>query len=949
MPNTADAGLFAGQVGSTRRRRTTVWCGSCGAWYGAKTYSSINASDAPTLAAQFSHDGFAGIHTVRCPRCGDEYVVEAPLVIHVPSRRRLVLVIPDSLRHIALQARADLLRDVADDPGDVLPDYALEPALAVGALGLSVLLSDSDGGAQGGFVYEGGAPPLEDFEPRVVSGAWDSKSTAAPETANVPIGEPEVVEPPFGDRASEHGAVEAEVEVEVEPGDSAVRLFDIGEAEVPRVDAAADARAAMDRTQPADAIDLEEAFARTSANRRSFAEIEAELDAELDAEFGEVNDAIESGDEIDAVASIDAPVDIPAVASIDAPVDVHTIPPAGDSSTSNETSSVPAEGPLSTSEVASEFEPTHVVPMSQVAGAPGPRFDPDAAGGAGGYVRVVDDRVVAAAQMCEARGQAFLDGPPKLWFQLHRTTAGAVIDLLMVRTSSGSGPTTIDDHFEWVLDRRGIEHADVLGRLSERFEVEVVLFDEDCLFQGRRTFTRPLEDNVRAALVEADAHDMSVDSSADPAAVRRVFEADDFDWPGRMSHGFHARSFSEIRTATEALFALGIATYWSAPERRQYLTYVRAFPVTWFREICHRVVSGALEFGLAMAPHMRQLAIDLGFASDPAALLRRSLANFAEVNLNLKPNDLDALDIWDNWESLLAYAEELEIRVDEEIEELAALAMEKAREAAQATDPIEINADEESIEVEEVTDLTDLSVSDFLTLLDDRDHRVEAALNLIHRGDSVYVPAIFDTVKVMSRDELLRVVPAALAMGPAFESSFLTGLKSQKTGLRLASALFLSEIRSERAAAPLLANLAAAAESEWSAIARAAARMGRRILAPAVRHIREHGDEHGRVAFALALLGQEARGALGAALDEERTDEARAALQRALDLAGEVSFGDAADFGERLVDAFSASGPDALGPDFEEDLESLEIGPGHGIEGLDVDLESIDGPRSGKH
>ena len=48
------------------------------------------------------------------------------------------------------------------------------------------------------------------------------------------------------------------------------------------------------------------------------------------------------------------------------------------------------------------------------------------------------------------------------------------------------------------------------------------------------------------------------------------------------------------------------------------------------------------------------------------------------------------------------------------------------------------------------------------------------------------------------------------------EDSFLSGLRSQKTGLRLASALFLAEIRSERAAAPILALLSDASEAEFA-------------------------------------------------------------------------------------------------------------------------------------
>jgi hypothetical protein len=205
------------------------------------------------------------------------------------------------------------------------------------------------------------------------------------------------------------------------------------------------------------------------------------------------------------------------------------------------------------------------------------------------------------------------------------------------------------------------------------------------------------------------------------------------------------------------------------------------------------------------------------------------------------------------------------------------------------------------------------------------------------------VPAIFDALKVMAPEELLRVVPAALALGPSFEGSFLGGLRSRRPSLRLASALFLAEIRSERAALPLLRLVSEAGEAEWPILARAAARMGRRILTSAIDHLAAHGDAGDRIATTLALLGPEARGALAAAQDRAGNPAVRACFSRALERMGGVSFGDPADFTERLADAFRAGGPDHLGPDFEEDLVSVDLGPAASIDDS-VDLGSLDGP-----
>ena len=60
---------------------------------------------------------------------------------------------------------------------------------------------------------------------------------------------------------------------------------------------------------------------------------------------------------------------------------------------------------------------------------------------------------------------------------------------------------------------------------------------------------------------------------------------------------------------------------------------------------------------------------------------------------------------------------------------------------------------------------------------------------------------------------------------------------------------------------------------------------------------------------------------------------------------GSVSFGDAADFTERLGEAFAVAGADLVGPDFDEDLESIDLGPGASIGSIetDVNLDGLEG------
>jgi hypothetical protein len=581
-----------------------------------------------------------------------------------------------------------------------------------------------------------------------------------------------------------------------------------------------------------------------------------------------------------------------------------------------------------------EDDPTHVVSLESVAAErrpAGPDFDASKARG-DGYVTIENGVVRAAVKCAPARAAAFEEGSCILWFQVHHAPA-PVLTLTLVRAEDSQ----VADHAFWVLEPTIAEHGKVLATLEASFAVDVAFHLPDGKFHGRRRLQAPLEANVRAGrqLVA------SFRGGGESAAASKVGAAD-YDRIGQLRHNFARNSFEDLQSCAETRLALGILSYWSTPERRDYLVNIKSFPLVWLGEMNRRVLERSIAFGLAMEPHMRTHAIELGLADNSAGLLRLALANFAEVNLNLKPNGLDPLDIWDNWEHLLALAEELDLRVDEEIEELAAQAMERAREAAQG-EPIEIDEDA-SLEIAEVSELADLSEPDLVSLLEDREQRREAAQILLSRGDAVFVPPLFDAIRKMSRDELLAVVPAALSMGPSFESAFLVGLRSRRVSLQLASALFLAEIRSERAVGPILALLPSAADPVWPALARSAARMGRRIIGPAVEQVEAEDDRGGRVAETLALLGADAKGPLSAAREQAAVAAVKTCLDEALERMTEVSFGDAADFTERLSDAFSNAGPDQLGPDFEEELESIDLGPGASISGLetDVDLDGLD-------
>ncbi len=497
-------------------------------------------------------------------------------------------------------------------------------------------------------------------------------------------------------------------------------------------------------------------------------------------------------------------------------------------------------------------------------------------------------------------------------FQLHQTPFGFVP---MLAFAWGRGESA-----EICLDPQDEEHAEILNRLEQNFEIKFKIYSESGECIRAIEMRAPLESNVaraRELLQEslADAH-------YDGEAARDLVNDPQFDRVGKLNHNFNQHSFEQMATAAEARLALGIFSYWFEPERRDYLLSVKSFPVIWYEMLVDRILYHAIEFGLAMDPALKQCAIDRHFADNALDLLKKQIQAFAEVSLSLKPSDLDPMEIWENWQLLLQDAESLDFHLDPNLEELVVRCMERAKESAEA------HLDEEAaFEASESVELPETrperKPEDWLNWLKTHDEpgpeRLQAVCAVADLGDSESIPLLSRLLPILNREELLLVIPKTLKFGTAFEAAYLQGLRSKQAYLAWASVLCLGEMGSDAAVAPLMQMLRAASPAEWPLLAREIARMGPDRLALVLDDVALNGDPEDRVAYTLALMAKDARGILTTAkapkegLEEsqgssqpERPQAVLDCLDEALAQVDEVEFGDAADFSERLEHTFDA-------------------------------------------
>ena len=298
------------------------------------------------------------------------------------------------------------------------------------------------------------------------------------------------------------------------------------------------------------------------------------------------------------------------------------------------------------------------------------QFDQDLARGSSRYFVLKEDRVEVAAKLDERHAEQWITGELDIRLQLHLIDDRGAPCLTLFTLEDG----VVQDELYWPIHVDDQLGPKVLRALRKSFRLELTLFKKNNNFYGQRMIEAPLEEN--AAYLINHIKKMRMTHSA-AARVRALITAEDYDRDGQMKHPFHSESFSEIKSAKDALLAVGIWSYWSTVKQRDYLIFNKSFPIPWLRRLQHRVLKSALEFGVAMPKNLQSQAIALGLAKSDVELLQKNIAHFVEVNVQLRASEMTHEELWENWDALLSQLDELGIDADEEVEQLAFQALQR--------------------------------------------------------------------------------------------------------------------------------------------------------------------------------------------------------------------------------------------------------------------------------
>lgn len=870
------ASTFRGALGDTTIESIPVSRPEGGA-FRADVYTSVDVSQDPDLERELIE---GALNEVEDPETGETYRPAIPVRYHDPESRVFALVVPEELRHREFELRSELLAELADAEADI-PGYVADFAVVFDPTELEAI---EETGAE--VTIHQSAPSEED---------------------RADEGEAELEE------------MRAELEREREALEERRRELDTREDQLDQVQERIDReRERMDEFEE-ELVDEREEL---DEMRRKLEERADQLNSErqeLEAEklnLEETRRQMDRPEEEDPtedtqVVTDDQLVEVSSTEEVqEEDGDIQVEEMGGVKTTNQRWDTVGETAPDSSPEIEQRSGSVEL-DRSSFPGSPEADAAPEA--------QVVDGRIAATCQLGD-RLEALTDGAPTLFVQYHDIENYPVAAICIAALDDEGA---VEASYGWPLDLADDADRELFGRLAERSEVQVGLFDESGEWAAGFRLRAPLEENVEWIRDRIDGELERGDLGSFREAAERYRDSD-FERVGSMQQSFDREAFRQLETASQVKLAAGVLGFWSTDEMVEYLAANRSYPLDRFRELQLEVVEEALDTGIFLEEPLRELAIDEDCADDDVELAERLLANFAEVCVQLKSNDLEPVDEWENWDALIDFAQSVGVTPDADVVELAEASLKRARDfqetreaggvpEEETDEPAEADqtaedfvADPESVDADELVvsrrsestgvtyflpdeavidtfdDLDDMPREDLEKLLDDPNGRLEAAQMLLERFGGDAVGAVLDAAEEMPAPEVTALARFIESKADVLEPELVRAVESAGPSATFVAARALAEIASTSALPTLLeAFRDEGRETNRRGMARALASYGDKLVPPLARSIQQEGVNDD-VLLLIQCLEEESPSAVED-LADHRDEDVREAVDSARD------------------------------------------------------------------
>lgn len=856
MKSSVPGPAYTGACGGTRTEFVHYACPS-GAMLAVEAYQAINASTDPDLARRLlSDDPSEQLNTVQCPSSKEPTPLPISVIYHDPGNQLFVLVLPAILRHRELEERIAVLQSLADDPAPV-PPYAVNFELVYGAAGLKELLQKR---AETELAASRNAQLKQELDLRAAEIGQREEQVNALRTELDRV-------------AAELDRTSNELQQSRRELEDRAAALDRRSAELERLSADVDRRGADLRAAKTPAPALAEPDSESSPTEPIARPVPRIKPAVVEKRAKLPTPRRRSKRDSEEDTPLPAPVPHEAIKTHP----FELIP--GGSPPDEEVLEVEPE----------ELDAGEVVVADQMVNEDASRLrrtvTEDGATRVGGVTDVAIERwivsgdhnlklvdetgLVRLAVTAEAPElEVLLDDNIDLKLQLHRMPAYALVTLSIGTPEALHAGTGAAERYTFVFDIGDPLERRVLDSLAREFTFTLELYDSEYLPVRKRTVTANLADNVAMVLSAADHH-MSQIPQDERSHARGMVAFDDpsydrFGWEHPEHKEFRDDKLRNLTSPKRVRRALAIAERFSKPEREEYLVLVRGFPLRLWQQLRSEVIRRGVELGLWPGPRLAQLAVSEGLARSRKELVSKLAQHFSET-ASAAGLDLDAEAIADNWADLEREAPDGPIQSTQE--PVVAGTIPGAK--------------------------TQGDLERLLARLEDKDLRLDAAVELARRGEERAIGAVFNTLRRMTRGEAVKVLGASVGFGPKAAPHLIDGLRSRKGFLRQGCALALAVLKSEEGVEAICDLLVSEPTEIWRELARAIGEVGpAAVMSLATRLKQQRGEGQDRIAWALAHVAAHGGQRQIQTLAEGRDPVASKVARRGLQLTAEAQSDD---------------------------------------------------------
>jgi|GEM_PF-3477696 len=846
---------YEGLSGKTRIQKVVFSC-SCSARYGAKTILSINTLETPDLVA-VALSGKLNIAT--CPRCGKENKIDIPFIFHDPVKKYFILVIPESQRHLEVSLRANLLKEIAEEPSEIIPDYVLNFNTVFGYTGLIRFLEN---------------PPLNpeklehlSMEIQKIKESLTKKETLlAQKEAMIEASQNEINkkaesiairEQKLRERGEKITEMEDALRLQNEELEQKAQELNIFSQRLKEWEAKLNERqksieefskileeyrkTERGKISPFQPAETKKPHASEASHERdSIVGSDKELGHETKpvSWFGKatfekpaspslkssivsiLEEATPKGKDISEKVFEIKEADVIEEADIIDEKDIIEEKIEGGESLRGVSSKVKEESeeakpvvpiPLKESKVEAKSIKFPATSQQKEAILP-EKHSPERKG-----VSIIGDRVTL---WLNAEKDELLDKK-----NIIKTKAG--VHLLEVQSRfpwigislSIKTKTGHKEFYVYLFNLQDPENYRILKYLEKKFDFDVRIFkilDKTSSKVETIKISYPLEPNLREIISQVEKK-----FKENPGLATSPPEPDEVlmaKWLAeQISEGipFHAQYFPENASPKKTLEAIMEISKWSSEQAMNKLLYIHSFPLTEMISLKKKVIQTAIDYGLFIPDVLWKDAPSIGLNIDKRNTLKQQIESFTK--LCKTSSDLTHDSKKENWKKLIEEAKNISLTLEID-EALCALGY---------IEPSMLD-EETLLKVRKKLDinLSEATRDDLVFLLGVKLKRLDAVKEILSREDRSLYDNLVETAMEMDAEELVKLLPLLGDNDDLRETLLLRGIDSKRREVKLICASALGKVKLRSSIIPLTKMMMESPEPDWKLVAWIITRFG---------------------------------------------------------------------------------------------------------------------------